>query len=103
MCPGTVPLWISGAIARTYVVKNPSALAAGALGFFTTYVLAIAPDIHSGTVPGHITYALGGPDWSIVSYWGSLGIYAGTESPLKSLLVSVIAALIPVLLALLLF
>ncbi len=85
-----------------YSVLVPSALAAGALGFFTTYILAIAPDFHTGVAP-HITYALGGPDWSIASYWGSLGIYAGTGSPLKSLVVAVISTLIPALLALVLF
>lgn len=85
-----------------YSVLIPSALAAGVLGFFTIYVLAITPLFHSGA-GSHITYALGGPDWSIVSYWGSLGIYAGVESPMKSLLVSVIAALIPALVALALF
>lgn len=85
-----------------YSVLVPSALAAGALGFFTIYLLAIVPDFHTGTAP-HITYALGGPDWSIASYWGSLGIYAGTESPLKSLLVAAITTLIPALIALVLF
>ena len=85
-----------------YSVVVPSALAAGVLGFFTTYILALAPLFHSSTGP-HVTYFLGGPDWSIVNYWGSLGIYAGTDSPLKSLLVSVIAALIPALVALVLF
>lgn len=85
-----------------YSVVIPSALAAGVLGFFTTYTLAIAPLFHSGT-GSHVSYALGGPDWSITSYWGSLGIYTGIESPLKSLLVSAIAALIPALVALTLF
>ena len=85
-----------------YSVIVPSSFVAGVLGFFTTYLLAIAPLVHSGTPP-QVTYSLGGPDWSIVRYWGSLGIYAGTESPLKSLLVASIAALIPVLLALVLF
>lgn len=85
-----------------YSVVVPSALAAGVLGFFTTYILVIAPLIHDGT-GANVTYHLGGPDWSIVTYWGSLGIYAGTESPLKSLLVATIAALIPPLVALVLF
>jgi ABC-type transport system involved in multi-copper enzyme maturation permease subunit len=85
-----------------YSVVVPSALAAGVLGFFTTYVLVIAPLFHDGTEP-HVTYFLGGPDWSLVTYWGSLGIYAGTESPLKSLLVAAIVAVIPALMALVLF
>ena len=85
-----------------YSVVVPNALAAGVLGFFTIYVLGIAPLFHTGTAP-HITYFLGGPDWSIVSYWGSLSIYAGTDSPLKSLLVAAIAALIPAVVALMLF
>jgi ABC-type transport system involved in multi-copper enzyme maturation permease subunit len=85
-----------------YSMLIPSALAAGILGFFTTYILAIVPDFHSGTEP-HVTYFLGGPDWSLVSYWGSLGIYTGTASPLKSLLVAAIAALIPAVVALMLF
>jgi ABC-2 type transport system permease protein len=85
-----------------YSVVVSSALAAGVLGFFTTYVLAIAPLFHSGTGP-HVQYFLGGPDWSIGNYWGSLGIYAGTDSPVKSLLVAAIAALIPALGALVLF
>jgi hypothetical protein len=37
------------------------------------------------------------------TYWSSLGIYAGVDSPAKSLLVAGIAALIPVALALALF
>jgi ABC-type transport system involved in multi-copper enzyme maturation permease subunit len=85
-----------------YSVVVPNALAAGVLGFFTTYVLAIAPVIHTGTLP-HATYFLGGPDWSIDKYWGSLGIYAGMDSPVKSLLVSGVAAVIPAIAALLLF
>src|SRR5690242_19454854 len=85
-----------------YSVVLSSALAAGILGFFTTYVLAIAPFFHSGDAP-HVTYFLGGPDWSIVTYWSSLGIYAGAESPLKSLLVASLIAAIPALGALALF
>jgi ABC-type transport system involved in multi-copper enzyme maturation permease subunit len=85
-----------------YSVLVPNALAAGALGFFTTYLLVIIPVFHQGA-GADIKYFLGGPDWSIVQYWGSLGIYMGIESPVKSLLVAVIAALAPLALALVLF
>jgi ABC-2 type transport system permease protein len=85
-----------------YSVVLPSSLAAGVLGFFTTYILVIAPLFHSGT-GSHVTYALGGPNWSIANYWGSLDIYAGTESPVKSLLVAAIVAAILVVVALVLF
>jgi ABC-type transport system involved in multi-copper enzyme maturation permease subunit len=85
-----------------YSVVVPSALAAGALGFLTTYVLAIGPLFHTGTPP-HVTYFLGGPDWSLVTYWGSLDIYAGIANPLRSLAVASLAAAIPAVVALVLF
>jgi ABC-type transport system involved in multi-copper enzyme maturation permease subunit len=85
-----------------YSVLVPSAFAAGVLGFFTTYVIVLAPLFHSGTAP-HVHYFLGGLDWSIVQYWGSLGIYAGTDSPVKSLVVAGTAALLPAVAALVLF
>ncbi|MGZ6389516.1 MAG: ABC transporter permease [Ktedonobacterales bacterium] len=83
-----------------YSVLIPSALAAGFLGFFTTYVLSIAPLFHDATTH---RYYLGGPDWSIANYWGSLGVYAGVDSPAKALLIAVVAAVVPPLLALLVF
>jgi ABC-type transport system involved in multi-copper enzyme maturation permease subunit len=83
-----------------YSVLVPSALAAGFLGFFTTYLLVIVPLFHDARTH---QYALGGPDWSIGSYWGTLGIYAGVESPAKSLVVALVAALIPLLVAVFLF
>jgi ABC-2 type transport system permease protein len=85
-----------------YSVLVPNALAAGVLGFFTTYVLSIAPLFHTGA-PEYPTYYLGGPAWSIATYFGSLGIYAGMDSPIKSLAVGFFAALMPPLLALLFF
>jgi ABC-type transport system involved in multi-copper enzyme maturation permease subunit len=89
-------------LAMFYSVLVPSAFAAGVLAFFTAYILDIAPAFHSGTQP-HIQYFLGGPPWELSTYWSSLGIYAGIDSPAKSLLVSVIAMLIPVVLGLALF
>lgn len=89
-------------LAMFYSVLLPSALAAGVLAFFTGYLLTIVPVIHSGTPP-HAHYVLGGPSWQLSTYWSSLGIYAGTDSPVKSLLVAGIAALIPVVLALAVF
>jgi hypothetical protein len=80
----------------------PSAFAAGVLAFFTVYIVSIAPLFHSGT-GSHVHYFLGGLDWSIANYFGSLGIYAGVNSPVKSLLVAGIAALIPMALGLALF
>jgi ABC-type transport system involved in multi-copper enzyme maturation permease subunit len=89
-------------LAMLYSVLVPSALAAGVLAFFTAYILDIAPAFHSGT-QSHIQYFLGGPPWQLDTYWSSLGIYAGVDSPAKSLLIAGIAALIPVALALALF
>ena len=89
-------------VAMLYSVIVPSAFAAGVLAFFTVYILTLAPLFHSGT-GSHVHYFLGGLDWSIVQYFGSLGIYAGVDSPVKSLLVTGIAALFPVALALVLF
>ncbi len=83
-----------------YSVLVPSALAAGFLGFFTTYLLVIIPLLPNAR--NHQS-ALGGPDWSIANYWGTLGIYAGVESPAKSLVVALVAALIPLLVAAVLF
>jgi ABC-2 type transport system permease protein len=89
-------------LAMLYSVLVPSAFAAGVLAFFTAYILDIAPTFHTGT-QSHIQYFLGGPPWQLDTYWSSLGIYAGLDSPAKSLLVAGIAALIPVTLALVLF
>jgi ABC-type transport system involved in multi-copper enzyme maturation permease subunit len=89
-------------LAMLYSVLIPSAFAAGVLAFFTLYLLDITPAFHSGTEP-HVHYFLGGPPWQLDTYWSSLGIYAGVDSPVKALLVSGIAALIPVALALALF
>jgi ABC-type transport system involved in multi-copper enzyme maturation permease subunit len=89
-------------LALLYSVLVPNALAAGVLAFFTAYLLVIVPVIHTGTQP-HVHYLLGGPDWQVATYWSSLGIYAGVDSPVKSLLIALIAALIPVALALALF
>jgi ABC-type transport system involved in multi-copper enzyme maturation permease subunit len=89
-------------MAMLYSVLVPSAIAAGVLAFFTGYLLTIVPVIHSGTAP-HVHYFLGGPAWQLSTYWSSLGIYAGIDSPVKSLLVSGAAALIPLALALVVF
>jgi ABC-2 type transport system permease protein len=89
-------------LAMLYSVLLSSAFGAGVLAFFTVYVLSLAPLFHSGT-GSHVHYFLGGLDWSIVNYFGSLGIYAGVASPVKSLLVAGIGALIPVALALAVF
>jgi ABC-type transport system involved in multi-copper enzyme maturation permease subunit len=89
-------------LAMLYSVLVPSAFAAGVMAFFTGYLLTIVPVIHSGTQP-HVHYFLGGPSWQLSTYWSSLGIYAGIDGPMKALLVSGIAALIPVALALILF
>jgi hypothetical protein len=45
----------------------------------------------------------GGPEWSLPTYWSNLELYAGMANPTKSIVVSIIAALIPLLIALLLF
>jgi ABC-type transport system involved in multi-copper enzyme maturation permease subunit len=89
-------------VTMLYSTLIPSALGAGILGFFTIYLMSILPLFHNGTAP-NVHYYLGGPDWSMPNYWGSLGIYAGVDSPLKSLIVSVIAAAIPAALTLWLF
>lgn len=90
-------------VAMLYSVLIPSAFAAGALAFFTLYIVDIAPIwFQSGTQP-HVHYLLGGPPWELDTYWSSLGIYAGIDSPEKSLLIVGVAALIPVALALALF
>jgi ABC-type transport system involved in multi-copper enzyme maturation permease subunit len=89
-------------LAMLYSVLVPSALAAGVLTFFSVYIVDIAPTFHSGTVP-HLQYFLGGPPWELDTYWSALGIYAGIDSPVKSLLVAGTAALIPLAVALVLF
>jgi ABC-type transport system involved in multi-copper enzyme maturation permease subunit len=89
-------------LALLYSVLIPSAFAAGVMAFFTLYIVDIAPVFHSGTAP-HIHYFLGGPSWELDTYWSSLSVYAGLDSPVKALLVSGLAALIPVALALALF
>jgi ABC-type transport system involved in multi-copper enzyme maturation permease subunit len=90
-------------LAMLYSVLVPSAFAAGVMGFFTLYILDIAPIMfHSGTQP-HVHYLLGGPPWELDTFWSSLGIYAGLDSPVKALLVAGLAALVPVALALVVF
>jgi ABC-type transport system involved in multi-copper enzyme maturation permease subunit len=81
-----------------YSVLLPNALAAGLLGFFTCYAIAIGPlfHIHTPSLPG-------GTAWSLPTYWSSLDIYAGVANPTQALLISALAALAPLLLALLLF
>jgi len=44
-----------------------------------------------------------GADWSIPSYWSSLPAFLGQEFPVKALIISLIAALVPLLLAVPLF
>jgi ABC-type transport system involved in multi-copper enzyme maturation permease subunit len=85
-----------------FSVLIPNALAAGVVGFFFVYFMVIIPVFHSGVAP-NIHYFLGGPDWELSSYWGTLGIYMGVESPLKSLVIGLIAAIIPTTLALWIF
>jgi ABC-type transport system involved in multi-copper enzyme maturation permease subunit len=101
-----VLLWLAMlcviSLAMLYSALVPSAFAAGVMAFFTLYILDLAPVFHSGTAP-HIHYFLGGPPWELDTYWSSLSIYAGLDSPVKALLVSGLAALIPAALAVALF
>ena len=92
-------LFVMG-VALVYSTLIPTSIAAGVLGFFTTYAIAIAPLFHNGTTN---QYYLGGPDWSLATYWSSLDIYAGGGDPVKALLVSLGVALIPLAIATLLF
>jgi ABC-type transport system involved in multi-copper enzyme maturation permease subunit len=85
-----------------FSVLIPNALAAGVVGFFFVYFMVIIPVFHSGVAP-NIHYFLGGPDWELSSYWGTLGIYMGVESPVKSLVIGLLAAIIPAALALWIF
>jgi ABC-type transport system involved in multi-copper enzyme maturation permease subunit len=90
-------------LAMLYSVLIPSAFAAGVLAFLTLYILDLAPIFfQSGTQP-HVHYLLGGPPWELDTFWSSLGIYAGIDSPVKALLIAGIAALIPLALSLALF
>ena len=43
------------------------------------------------------------PDWSLPSYWSSVGAYLGQSFPLKELVVSIVAAALPLLIAVPLF
>ncbi len=81
-----------------YSVLIPSSLAAGVLGFFTVYLLSLAPlfHVHTPSIPGGI-------EWSLPTYWSNLSIYAGTTNPTQSIVVAGLAALIPLLIALFLF
>jgi len=86
-----------------YSLLVPQSLVAGVLGFFTTYILILVPVIHTNNSGAlHPKYLLG-TDWSLVSYWSNLGIYSGATSPLKALIVAVLAAAIPAMGALVLF
>jgi ABC-2 type transport system permease protein len=91
-------LFVMG-VALVYSVLFPTAIAAGVLGFFTSYAIVIAPTFHNGMNQ----YYLGGPDWSLATYWSTLDIYAGGGDPVKALLVSLGVALIPLVIATLLF
>ncbi len=86
-----------------YSLVVPQALAAGVLGFFTTYALILIPIFHTSTTDTlHPKYLLG-LDWSLISYWSSLNIYSGATSPLKALVVALLAAALPALAALVVF
>jgi ABC-type transport system involved in multi-copper enzyme maturation permease subunit len=95
-------LWLASlfvmGVTLVWSVLVPSALAAGIIGFLTCYAIVIGPAIYNRAV-----YNIGGSDWSLASYWGSLDIYAGVASAAQSLAISLAAALIPPLLALALF
>ncbi len=62
------------------------------------YTIVIGPAIYNRAV-----YNIGGSDWSLSNYWGSLDIYAGTASPAQSLLIALAAAAVPLVIALALF
>lgn len=95
-------LFVMG-VTLLYSMLVPQALAAGVLGFFTAYFMNIVPVIHASTFTAlHPRYLLG-LDWSLVSYWSDLGIYSGSASPLKALVVAGLAAVIPAVVALVLF
>lgn len=89
-------------VALLFSVLIPNALAAGVITFFLIYLATIIPVFHSG-VGTNVHYYLGGPDWQLPTYFGSLGIYMGVASPVKSLIVDLIAAAIPTALALWIF
>ena len=98
----TLLLWLGSlfvlGLTLMYSVLIPSAIAAGALGFFTTYVVSLGPLFHqqNPSLPG-------GLEWSLPTYWSNLDLYAGTINPTQSLMIAVIAALLPLLIALFLF
>ncbi|HEV8194894.1 MAG TPA: ABC transporter permease subunit [Ktedonobacterales bacterium] len=92
-------LFVMG-VTLVYSVLVPSAVAAGILGFFTAYALAIVPLFHNAST-NH--YYLGGPDWSVATYWSSLDIYAGGGDPVKALVAGLGTALFPLAVAVLLF
>jgi hypothetical protein len=95
-------LWLGAlfmlGVTLIYSVLIPNAFAAGILGFFTVYLISIAPLFR------HQNPALlGGQAWSLVSYWSSLGIYAGVAGLFPALVIACVAALIPLPVALWLF
>jgi ABC-type transport system involved in multi-copper enzyme maturation permease subunit len=102
LIPSVLLLWLASlfvmGVTLVYSVLVPNALAAGILGFFTVYVIVIGPAIYNRAV-----YNIGGSDWSLSNYWGSLDIYAGVASAAQSLLIAGIAALVPPLVALAIF
>jgi ABC-type transport system involved in multi-copper enzyme maturation permease subunit len=97
-----VLLWLGAlfvlGLTLIYSVLFANALAAGALGFFTTYAIVIAPLFHNQNpaLPG-------GEAWSLATYWSRLDIYAGVANPLQALAIALVAALVPLCIALLLF
>ncbi|MEO7001650.1 MAG: ABC transporter permease [Ktedonobacterales bacterium] len=52
------------------------------------------------SVPGYIPHA---QDWNLTFYWASFAAYEGTAFPWKALIICLVAAIVPVALAVLLF
>jgi ABC-type transport system involved in multi-copper enzyme maturation permease subunit len=95
-------LWLAAlfvmGVTLVWSVIIPSALAAGITGFFIVYIIIIGPAIYN-----RIVYNIGGADWSLGNQWASLDIYAGVASAAEPIAISLIAALIPLALAIVLF
>ena len=97
-----VLLWLASlfvmGVTLVWSVIVPSAIAAGVIGFFTVYVIVIGPAIYN-----RVVYNIGGADWSLSNQWGSLDIYAGVTSAVEPIAISLMAALVPLALAIVLF
>ncbi len=71
--------------------------------FSSDLIRPLAAAVVVSVLVGLPSFFLGWAEWSLTSYWANLPAYLGQSFPLKELLVSLLAAVIPIAIAVPLF